>query len=204
MFGHTVDSALCVALLLGPAVVMQGCGGPGKPEEVDAGGREVNTGDPCSVCKSPEAQGRNAGDLNNGDFTVFCNSKQCNPDGTEDAAATVAEGDAEVHKTDKSPSLCDICNRPDAQGHYAGALNDDDFEVKCTKECPNFQHPGPSLAAQQKNNTERTFITKLGGGCFFVFLVALALKAFVVKTKEPLLAGYSEYESDAHYVRVVS
>jgi len=195
-----VQSVACVVLILCHALVFQGCGAPGKPEEVDG----VNTGDPCSVCKDPESQGPKAGDLNNGDFTVFCNSKQCSPNGGEDAVDTVKEDNAEVHETDKSPSLCDVCNRPDAQGHYAGSLNDDDFIVKCTKECPGFEHPGPSLA-QQTIDTEGTFIFKLVGGGFFVVGMALALNPFVVKKRaEPLLAGYSEYESDAQYVRVVN
>jgi len=195
---RAIESAACVALLMIAALVQQGCGG-GKAIVTDG----VNTGDPCSVCKSPHAQGPEAGDLNNNDFTVFCNSPKCKPDGPEDAAQKVADSSAEIHETNKAPSLCEICARPDAQGHYAGELNDDDFIIKCSQECPDLKHPGPSLqmAAQQTSSIQGTLIPPI---CFFLFMAWLALKRFVIK-KEALLAGYGEHDgqSDAHYVRVV-
>jgi len=196
---RAIESAACVALLMIAALVQQGCGAGGKAIVTDG----VNTGDPCSVCKSPHAQGPEAGDLNNGDFTVFCNSRKCKPDGAEDAAQKVADSSAEIHETDKAPSLCEICARPDTQGHYAGELNDDDFIIKCSQECPDLKHPGPSLqmAAQQTSSIQGTLIPPI---CFFLFMAWLALKRFVIK-KEALLAGYGEHDgqSDAHYVRVV-
>jgi len=194
-----VETAGCFVCLVVCALVVQGCGAPGTPIVVQG---DVNTGDPCSVCKSGEAQGPAAGDLNNGDFTDFCNSAQCKPHGPEDAAGAVKESNALVHETDKSPSLCDVCNRPDAQGHYAGGLNDDDFIVKCTQECPGFKHPGPAevLAAQQ-TSTQGTFMLVIPAGAFFLFMVwFLVLKRFVVK-KEHSLAGYGDVE-DVDYVRV--
>lgn len=191
---HDVKSAACVAALMYIGLAVQGCAPPGKAIDLGDG---VNTGDPCSVCKSPHAQGPDAGDLNNGDFTVFCNSPQCSPGGPDIAGKTVAEDNEEVHETDTAPSLCDICNRPDAQGAYAGGLNDDDFEVKCTKECPGFKHPGIALAAQQ-NSTAGAFFLFGACGFFFVLMASLALKRFVVK-KQPL----GDIESEDRYVRVV-
>lgn len=192
---HDVKSAACVAMLMYIGLAVQGCGAPGKAIDLGDG---VNSGDPCSVCKSPGAQGPDAGDLNNGDFTVFCNSPQCSPHGPDNAAKTVSDDNADVHETNESPSLCDICNRPDAQGPYAGDLNDDDFEIKCSQECPGFKHPGIALAAQQ-NSSAGAFILPVAACSFFVLMASLALKRFVIK-KQPLLG---DIESDDQYVRVV-
>jgi len=196
-----VETAACVTLIVFATLTFQGCGG-GHPIVLHDG---VNTGDPCSVCTDPHAQGPKAGDLNNGDFTVFCNSKQCKPDGPGNAVDKIAEDNARVHETNKSPSLCDVCNRPDAQGHYAGELNDNDFEEKCTKECPGFQHPGigMQMASQQVNGTGGfTYMT-----CsFFLFMASMfmfiALRHFVVKN-EPFLPSYDN-QPDAQYVRIVA
>jgi len=197
---HDVDTALCVLALIVAGPIFQGCGG-GEPIVVDGG---INTADPCSVCKDPHAQGPDAGDLNNGDFTNFCNSPKCQPDGTKSAADAVKEANALVHETDKSPSLCDVCNRPDAQGHYAGELNDDDFIVQCVKHCPGFKHPGPAMqmAAQQMNNTQgasRMLIVSAAG--LFLLMTFFALKRVAAK-KQTLLAGYSDAQADDGYVRV--
>lgn len=186
---HDLKSGACVALLMYIGLVVQGCGPGGKA--IDLGGG-VNTGDPCSVCKSPHAQGPDAGDLNNGDFTVFCNSPQCNPDGEEHAMSKVADMNAEIHETNESPSLCDVCNRADAQGPYAGDLNDDDFEIKCSKECPGFKHPGIALMAQQKTSTAGGFILPAACGCLSLLLASLALKRFAEK-KEPLFESHDQY-----------
>merc|ERR1719420_2332991 len=105
---RNVQSAACVAILAVCALALHGCGG-GKPEIIDG----VNTGDPCSVCKSPLAQGPKAGDLNQGDFEVFCN-EHCVENGAGKAADTVKDANAEVHESDESPPTCDVCKRPDA------------------------------------------------------------------------------------------
>lgn len=200
MNSSSIQSAACVAILMYIGLVVQGCGAPGEAVTLSDG---VNSGDPCSVCNDPHSQGPEAGDLNNGDFVVFCTT-QCKKHPEQDAEDAVAEGNKEVHETNMSPPTCDVCKRPDAQGYYAGTLNDDDFQVFCSK-CPAEELGGrlaalyqsAALAVQAKQE-ENLYVTMAGihdlkiglfsfcaSGLFFI-TVSFALKRRAYKA-EPLL-----------------
>lgn len=96
---------------------------------------------PCELCERPDVQGPKAGPwvlpgLYNEDFEIFCNKcpnfKRIRKDV---GPSKLAEMNKKVQSTNKSPTPCQLCMRPDVVGPDASALYNDDFKIFCSK-CP--------------------------------------------------------------------